>query len=157
VLGGNNGLVETILTATHSELLPANPVSAHATQDMSNLLHMDEQHLLHNLKQRFDWQLIHTFVGGMLVICNPYIFLPQMYPPPPLSTFLSSHITRCTRYSPALMLQYDSATLKHLETRQLAPHIYWATALARKAVVATQVIFCVLRHSAESQNPVLHI
>ena len=39
-----------------------------------------------------------------------------------------------------MMRQYDSASLKQLETRQLAPHIYWATALARKAIVATQVI-----------------
>lgn len=90
VLGGHDRLVETTVAATYSELLPANPVSAHAAQDMSNLLHMDEQHLLHNLKQRFDWQLIHTFVGGMLVICNPYAFLPQMYPPP-LHVFAQPH------------------------------------------------------------------
>jgi hypothetical protein len=37
------------------------------------------------------------------------------------------------------MMQYDRACIKQLESRQLAPHIYWATALARKAVVATKV------------------
>ena len=36
---------------------------------------MELPHVLHNLKQRFEWQLIHTFVGGMLVICNPSILL----------------------------------------------------------------------------------
>ncbi len=81
VLGGTDRLVETSTTATYSELLAANPVSAHATQDMSNLLYMEAQHVLHNLKQRFEWQLIHTFVGGMLVVCNPYVFLPHLYPP----------------------------------------------------------------------------
>ncbi len=51
---------------------------------MSNLLYMEKQHVLHNLKQRFDWRLIHTFVGGMLVICNPYALLPHMFATPTL-------------------------------------------------------------------------
>ena len=42
-------------------------------------------------------------------------------------------------YSSSLMLQYASATLKQLESRQLAPHVYWTTALARKAMTVTQV------------------
>jgi myosin heavy subunit len=138
VLGGTDRLVETPTTATFSELLAANPVSAHATQDMSNLLYMEAQHVLHNLKQRFEWQLIHTFVGGMLVVCNPYVFLPHLYPSlhPANSLY---RLTRSCRYSSALMLQYDSATLKQLEARQLAPHIYCTTAQARKAIIATQV------------------
>jgi hypothetical protein len=99
LVGDADDLVATAATATFSELLPANPVSAQALPDMSNLLHLQKQHVrhttllfqcifvtfeqvLHNLKQRFDWKLIHTFVGGMLVIVNPYALLPHMYAKP---------------------------------------------------------------------------
>jgi myosin heavy subunit len=85
LVGDADDLVATAATATFSELLPANPVSAQALPDMSNLLHLQKQHVrhtTHNLKQRFDWKLIHTFVGGMLVIVNPYALLPHMYAKP---------------------------------------------------------------------------
>lgn len=153
LVGDADDLVATAATATFSELLPANPVSAQALPDMSNLLHLEKQHVLHNLKQRFDWKLIHTFVGGMLVICNPYALLPHMYAKPvrkynpnqllPSLFFLPSplpHVTVRARYTPAMMRQYHSASLKQLETRQLAPHISWAAALACGAIVATQAI-----------------
>jgi hypothetical protein len=77
-VGGTRALAANEVLATHADLLPANPVSAHAIEDMSNLLFTGQQHMLHNLKQRFDWRLIHTFVGSILVICNPYAIVHHM-------------------------------------------------------------------------------
>jgi hypothetical protein len=51
------------------------------------------------------------------------------------------------------MLQYTSATLKQLEARQLAPHIYWTTALARKALTATQVSAAASQAKAARSSP----
>jgi hypothetical protein len=94
------------------------------------MFHLEKQHGMS--RKRFDFKLVHTFVGGMLVVrccptCAHNLF----------ENITQFNFYRCT---PAMMRQYNSASLKQLETRQLAPHISWAAALARGAIVATQAI-----------------
>lgn len=58
------------------EVEPVNPPSLDRINDMSRLSHLNEPSVLHNLRQRYESDLIYTYSGLFLVAVNPYKKLP---------------------------------------------------------------------------------
>ncbi|XP_060743517.1 unconventional myosin-IXAb isoform X2 [Tachysurus vachellii] len=79
-------------------LLPQPPAGRHAA-DLCTLPDLNEQTLLENLRSRFKQEKIYTYAGGILIVVNPFKFLPI--------------------YNPKYVKMYDNHQLGKLE-----PHIY---------------------------------
>ena len=58
----------------------ANPGKFDGVSDMSDLSHLNEASVFHNLRKRYESDLIHTYSGLFLVVINPYKWL-QIYTP----------------------------------------------------------------------------
>lgn len=56
----------------------ANPGKFDGVSDMSDLSHLNEASVFHNLRKRYENDLIHTYSGLFLVVINPYKWL-QIY------------------------------------------------------------------------------
>jgi myosin heavy subunit len=55
---------------------PMNPPSLDKINDMSRLSHLNEPSVLHNLRQRYESDMIYTYSGLFLIAVNPYKRLP---------------------------------------------------------------------------------
>jgi myosin heavy chain 9/10/11/14 len=53
-----------------------NPPKFNRADDMADLTHLNEASVLHNLRQRYEADLIYTYSGLFLVAVNPYSNLP---------------------------------------------------------------------------------
>uniref|UniRef100_A0A914WEW7 Myosin motor domain-containing protein n=1 Tax=Plectus sambesii TaxID=2011161 RepID=A0A914WEW7_9BILA len=58
------------------ETQEVNPSAFELCEDMASLTHLNEASVLHNLRQRFLLDLIHTFSGLFCVTINPWRWLP---------------------------------------------------------------------------------
>lgn len=71
-----NGAEEVKVSA--ADVVPANPSSFDKVANMSELTHLNEPSLLHNLELRYKESMIYTYSGLFLVAINPYKDL-QLY------------------------------------------------------------------------------
>jgi myosin protein heavy chain len=55
---------------------PANPSKFDGVKDCSDLSHLNNATVLHNLRVRYAEDLIHTYSGLFLVVVNPYKWIP---------------------------------------------------------------------------------
>ncbi len=55
---------------------PANPGKFDGVIDCSDLSHLNNATVLHNLRVRYAEDLIHTYSGLFLVVVNPYKWIP---------------------------------------------------------------------------------
>lgn len=99
-------------TVSSNQSLPK--VHASSLKHAENMVSMEELNeaaILHNLRQRFDEDIIYTYISSILVSVNPFKVLPI--------------------YSAAVMGQYRKA----LAARQpIAPHVYALADNAYKAL-----------------------
>ncbi|XP_056134177.1 unconventional myosin-IXAa isoform X2 [Lampris incognitus] len=99
-------------------LLPQ-PESQGDHADMCCLLELNERSLLDNLRSRFRQERIYTYVGSILIVINPFKFLPI--------------------YNPKYVKMYDNHTLGELE-----PHIYAVADVAYHAMLQRQTNQCIV-------------
>ena len=64
------------LTVDEAKTEPANPGKFDGVEDMSDLSHLSQATVFHNLRKRYEADLIHTYSGLFLVVINPYKWLP---------------------------------------------------------------------------------
>ncbi len=95
-------------TIAEKETLPANPGKFDGVKDCAELSHLNEASVLHNLRVRYDEDLIHTYSGLFLVVVNPYKWLPiytdemiQMYSGKVMAAVQWDVVLKLTRVSPA--------------------------------------------------------
>ncbi|XP_047218829.1 unconventional myosin-IXAa isoform X3 [Girardinichthys multiradiatus] len=99
-------------------LLPQ-PDSQGDQADLCCLPELNERSLLDNLRSRFQQEKIYTHVGSILIVINPFKFLPI--------------------YNPKYVKMYDNHTLGHLE-----PHIYAVADVAYHAMLRRQRNQCIV-------------
>uniref|UniRef100_A0A3Q3JKR7 Myosin IXA n=1 Tax=Monopterus albus TaxID=43700 RepID=A0A3Q3JKR7_MONAL len=99
-------------------LLP-HPESEGDHADLCCLAELNERSLLDNLRSRFRQEKIYTYVGSILIVINPFKFLPI--------------------YNPKYVKMYDNHTLGHLE-----PHIYAVADVAYHAMLQRQRNQCIV-------------
>jgi len=66
----------SLRTIAEKDTLPANPSKFDGVKDCAELSNLNEAAVLHNLRVRYDDDLIHTYSGLFLVVVNPYNWLP---------------------------------------------------------------------------------
>uniref|UniRef100_A0A667ZSN8 Myosin IXA n=1 Tax=Myripristis murdjan TaxID=586833 RepID=A0A667ZSN8_9TELE len=99
-------------------LLPQpEPQGDHA--DLCRLPELNERSLLDNLRSRFRQEKIYTYVGSILIVINPFKFLPI--------------------YNPKYVKIYDNHSLGELE-----PHIYAVADVAYHAMLQRQRNQCIV-------------
>ncbi|CAI5644842.1 unnamed protein product [Oreochromis niloticus] len=99
-------------------LLPQ-PESQGDHADLCCLPELNERTLLDNLRSRFRQEKIYTYVGSILIVINPFKFLPI--------------------YNPKYVKMYDNHTLGDLE-----PHIYAVADVAYHAMLQRQRNQCIV-------------
>ncbi|XP_066523093.1 unconventional myosin-IXAb isoform X2 [Hoplias malabaricus] len=99
-------------------LLPQPPAGQHAA-DLCALPDLNERTLLENLRGRFRQEKIYTYVGGILIVVNPFKFLPI--------------------YNPKYVKMYDNHQLGKLE-----PHIYAVADVAYHAMLQRRRNQCIV-------------
>ncbi|KAM6943166.1 unconventional myosin-IXAa [Xenentodon cancila] len=99
-------------------LLPQ-PESQGVHADLCCLPELNERSLLDNLRSRFHQEKIYTYVGSILIVINPFKFLPI--------------------YNPKYVKMYDNHTLGNLE-----PHIYAVADVAYHAMLQRQRNQCIV-------------
>ncbi|XP_060770576.1 unconventional myosin-IXAb isoform X2 [Neoarius graeffei] len=99
-------------------LLPQPPAGRH-TADLCTLPDLNEQTLLENLRLRFKQEKIYTYAGGILLVVNPFKFLPI--------------------YNPKYVKMYDNHQLGKLE-----PHIYAIADAAYHAMLQRRRNQCIV-------------
>ncbi|XP_061616853.1 unconventional myosin-IXAa isoform X3 [Phyllopteryx taeniolatus] len=99
-------------------LLPQ-PESQGDHADLCRLLELNERSLLDNLRSRFRQEKIYTYVGSILIVINPFKFLPI--------------------YNPKYVKMYDNHSLGDLE-----PHIYAVADVAYHAMLQRQRNQCIV-------------
>lgn len=99
-------------------LLPQPPAGRHAA-DLCTLPDLNEQTLLENLRSRFKQEKIYTYAGGILIVVNPFKFLPI--------------------YNPKYVKMYDNHQLGKLE-----PHIYAIADAAYHAMLQRRRNQCIV-------------
>ncbi|XP_053720362.1 unconventional myosin-IXAa isoform X4 [Synchiropus splendidus] len=87
--------------------------------DLCHLPELNERSLLDNLRSRFRQEKIYTYVGSILIVINPFKFLPI--------------------YNPKYVKMYDNHTLGQLE-----PHIYAVADVAYHAMLQRQRNQCIV-------------
>ncbi|XP_049898051.1 unconventional myosin-IXAa isoform X5 [Epinephelus moara] len=99
-------------------LLPQ-PDSQGDHADLCRLPELNERSLLDNLRSRFRQEKIYTYVGSILIVINPFKFLPI--------------------YNPKYVKMYDNHTLGDLE-----PHIYAVADVAYHAMLQRERNQCIV-------------
>ncbi|XP_061888134.1 unconventional myosin-IXAa isoform X2 [Entelurus aequoreus] len=99
-------------------LLPQ-PESQGDHADLCCLPELNERSLLDNLRSRFRQEKIYTYVGSILIVINPFKFLPI--------------------YNPKYVKMYDNHSLGDLE-----PHIYAVADVAYHAMLQRQTNQCIV-------------
>ncbi|XP_056253856.1 unconventional myosin-IXAa isoform X9 [Seriola aureovittata] len=99
-------------------LLPQ-PESQGNHADLCRLPELNERSLLDNLRSRFRQERIYTYVGSILIVINPFKFLPI--------------------YNPKYVKLYDNHTLGDLE-----PHIYAVADVAYHTMLQRQRNQCIV-------------
>uniref|UniRef100_A0AAR2LZJ3 Myosin IXA n=1 Tax=Pygocentrus nattereri TaxID=42514 RepID=A0AAR2LZJ3_PYGNA len=99
-------------------LLPQPPAGQY-TADLCALPDLNERTLLENLRGRFRQEKIYTYVGGILIVVNPFKFLPI--------------------YNPKYVKMYDNHQLGKLE-----PHIYAVADVAYHAMLQRRRNQCIV-------------
>uniref|UniRef100_A0A8B9LK39 Myosin IXAb n=1 Tax=Astyanax mexicanus TaxID=7994 RepID=A0A8B9LK39_ASTMX len=99
-------------------LLPQPPAGQLAS-DLCALPDLNERTLLENLRGRFRQEKIYTYVGGILIVVNPFKFLPI--------------------YNPKYVKMYDNHQLGKLE-----PHIYAVADVAYHAMLQRRRNQCIV-------------
>ncbi|XP_029313509.1 unconventional myosin-IXAa isoform X2 [Cottoperca gobio] len=99
-------------------LLPQ-PESQGDHADLCCLPELNERSLLDNLRSRFRQEKIYTYVGSILIVINPFKFLPI--------------------YNPKYVKMYDNHTLGDLE-----PHIYAVADVAYHAMLQRERNQCIV-------------
>uniref|UniRef100_A0A8C6NML1 Myosin IXA n=1 Tax=Nothobranchius furzeri TaxID=105023 RepID=A0A8C6NML1_NOTFU len=99
-------------------LLPQ-PESQGDYADLCCLSELNERSLLDNLRLRFRQEKIYTYVGSILIVINPFKFLPI--------------------YNPKYVKMYDNHTLGDME-----PHIYAVADVAYHAMLNRQRNQCIV-------------
>uniref|UniRef100_A0A3B4T364 Myosin IXA n=1 Tax=Seriola dumerili TaxID=41447 RepID=A0A3B4T364_SERDU len=99
-------------------LLPQ-PESQGNHADLCRLPELNERSLLDNLRSRFRQERIYTYVGSILIVINPFKFLPI--------------------YNPKYVKMYDNHTLGDLE-----PHIYAVADVAYHTMLQRQRNQCIV-------------
>ncbi|XP_049574124.1 unconventional myosin-IXAa isoform X4 [Syngnathus scovelli] len=99
-------------------LLPQ-PESQGDHADLCRLPELNERSLLDNLRSRFRQEKIYTYVGSILIVINPFKFLPI--------------------YNPKYVKMYDNHSLGDLE-----PHIYAVADVAYHAMLQRQKNQCIV-------------
>ncbi|XP_068189871.1 unconventional myosin-IXAa isoform X3 [Antennarius striatus] len=99
-------------------LLPQ-PDSQGDHADLCHLPELNERSLLDNLRSRFRQEKIYTYVGSILIVINPFKFLPI--------------------YNPKYVKMYDNHTLGDLE-----PHIYAVADVAYHAMLQRESNQCIV-------------
>ncbi|XP_071345310.1 unconventional myosin-IXAa isoform X2 [Trachinotus anak] len=99
-------------------LLPQ-PESQGDHADLCSLTELNERSLLDNLRSRFRQEKIYTYVGSILIVINPFKFLPI--------------------YNPKYVKMYDNHTLGDLE-----PHIYAVADVAYHTMLQRQRNQCIV-------------
>jgi len=69
--------------------------------DCTQILNLSEGTVVDNLKARYDADEIHTYVGSMLVVLNPYKLLP-IYDDKHMGTFAGVRLTQASPHVFAL-------------------------------------------------------
>ncbi|XP_073692650.1 unconventional myosin-IXAa [Garra rufa] len=87
--------------------------------DLCNLPDLNEKTLLDNLRSRFKQEKIYTYVGSILIVINPFKFLPI--------------------YNPKYVKMYDNHQLGKLE-----PHIYAVADVAYHAMLQSRQNQCIV-------------
>ncbi|XP_019742218.1 unconventional myosin-IXAa isoform X4 [Hippocampus comes] len=87
--------------------------------DLCCLPELTERSLLDNLRSRFHQEKIYTYVGSILIVINPFKFLPI--------------------YNPKYVKMYDNHSLGDLE-----PHIYAVADVAYHAMLQRQTNQCIV-------------
>ncbi|KAK7169753.1 hypothetical protein R3I94_000100 [Phoxinus phoxinus] len=87
--------------------------------DLCNLPNLNEKTLLDNLRSRFKQEKIYTYVGSILIVINPFKFLPI--------------------YNPKHVKMYDNHQLGKLE-----PHIYAVADVAYHAMLQSKQNQCIV-------------
>ncbi|XP_068000435.1 LOW QUALITY PROTEIN: unconventional myosin-IXa [Melanerpes formicivorus] len=87
--------------------------------DLCGLPDLNEKTLLENLRQRFKQEKIYTYVGSILIVVNPFKFLPI--------------------YNPKYVKMYDNHQLGKLE-----PHIYAVADVAYHAMLQRRRNQCIV-------------
>jgi len=98
------------------ELASVHPSSLHHVDNMVNLEELSEGAILHNLRQRYDGNLIYTYISSIIVSINPYKMLPL--------------------YGPSTIQKYRIACDAHDQT--VGPHVYALADAAYKSLVFDQ-------------------
>ncbi|XP_035388046.1 unconventional myosin-IXAa isoform X3 [Electrophorus electricus] len=98
-------------------LLPQPPPKDH--DDLCGLPDLNEKTLLDNLRGRFKQEKIYTYVGSILIVINPFKFLPI--------------------YNPKYVKMYDNHQLGKLE-----PHIYAVADVAYHAMLQRRQNQCIV-------------
>ncbi|XP_039503928.1 unconventional myosin-IXAb isoform X2 [Pimephales promelas] len=98
--------------------LPQPPAGQYVA-DLCALPDLNEQTLLENLRGRFRQEKIYTYVGGILIVVNPFKFLPV--------------------YNPKYVKMYDNHQLGKLE-----PHIYAVADAAYHAMLQRKKNQCIV-------------
>ncbi|XP_051545048.1 unconventional myosin-IXAb isoform X3 [Myxocyprinus asiaticus] len=99
-------------------LLPQPPAGQHVA-DLCALPDLNELTLLENLRGRFRQEKIYTYVGGILIVVNPFKFLPI--------------------YNPKYVKMYDNHQLGKLE-----PHIYAVADVAYHTMLQRERNQCIV-------------
>ncbi|XP_067293101.1 unconventional myosin-IXAb isoform X4 [Pseudorasbora parva] len=99
-------------------LLPQPPAGQYVA-DLCALPDLNERTLLENLRGRFRQEKIYTYVGGILIVVNPFKFLPI--------------------YNPKYVKMYDNHQLGKLE-----PHIYAVADAAYHAMLQRRKNQCIV-------------
>ncbi|XP_032378524.1 unconventional myosin-IXAa isoform X3 [Etheostoma spectabile] len=99
-------------------LLPQ-PESQGDQADLCRLPELNERSLLDNLRSRFRQEKIYTYVGSILIVINPFKFLPI--------------------YNPKYVKMYDNHSLGDLE-----PHIYAVADVAYHAMLQKERNQCIV-------------
>ncbi|XP_026856772.2 unconventional myosin-IXAb isoform X2 [Electrophorus electricus] len=99
-------------------LLPQ-PPAGHPPADLCALAELSERTLLENLRGRFRQEKIYTYAGGILIVVNPFKFLPI--------------------YNPKYVKMYDNHQLGKLE-----PHIYAVADVAYHAMLQRRQNQCIV-------------
>ena len=54
------------------ELYPVNPAAQDGSRDNTELMYLQEPHMLHNLAHRYARDAIYTYTAHILIACNPF-------------------------------------------------------------------------------------